>query len=102
MPDRNNRVSYEIWSNIHYGYVGTEARFDSWDLRASANLADLAGQFKTDAGDDLAVRIGIELRRKYAPDALVPEHLHQAIVDNIGGFTATGKAMTCATPLSGC
>src|SRR3546814_10133074 len=33
-------VRYDVWSNIHYGYVGTEIGMDDWVLRAGANGAE--------------------------------------------------------------
>jgi hypothetical protein len=78
MPGGGN-IRYDLWSNLHYGYVGREAGFTEVELRAGANAADLIGQDRTDPGDDVAVRIGTELRAQYAPDQLRPEHIQQAI-----------------------
>jgi hypothetical protein len=79
MPDGNGNIRYDVWSNIHYGYVGREAGFTPGELRGGADLADYVTQDRPDPGDDVAVRIGMELRDQYAPDQLRPEHITQAI-----------------------
>lgn len=80
-PDLGGEIRYDVWSNIHYGYVGREAEFSDSALHAGANAADLAGpQHKTDPADQLAIQIGIELREQYGPDALRPEYIHAALL----------------------
>jgi hypothetical protein len=74
--DDEHEYNYDIWSNIHYGYVGMAAGFNSLELRGGAIAAD--GQYVP--ADDLSVQIGIELWEKYGPN-LTPEQLHQAILD---------------------
>lgn len=32
---------YDIWSNIHYGYIGLAAGFEEWDLKAGAGIAQI-------------------------------------------------------------
>jgi hypothetical protein len=59
--------------------VGVEAGFSDFEPRKGADFADLVGRGETDPGDDVAVRIGIELRRRYSPDRLRPEHINEAI-----------------------
>src|SRR3546814_5028450 len=44
-------VRYDVWSNIHYGYVGTEIGMDDWVLRAGANGADLLEHHDIDHSD---------------------------------------------------
>lgn len=75
--DDEHEYNYDIWSNIHYGYVGMAAGFDSSELRGGAIAAD--GDYVP--ADDLSVRIGIELWEEYGPN-LTPEQLHQAILDH--------------------
>lgn len=80
-PDLGGEIRYDVWSNIHYGYVGREAEFSGTVLHAGADAADLAGsQHKTDPADQLAVQIGIELRERYGPDQLRPEYIHEALL----------------------
>ncbi len=75
--DDEHEYNYDIWSNIHYGYVGKKAGFNSLELRGGAIVADR--QYVP--ADDLSVRIGIELWEEYGPN-LTPEQLHQAILDH--------------------
>lgn len=82
-----NEYNYDIWSNIHYGYVGMAAGFTSDELRSGADLADskspqevLGGGHRVPA-DDLSVRIGIELWEEHGPN-LTEEQLRQAIIDH--------------------
>lgn len=90
LPGGNGNIRYDAWSNIHYGYVGTEAGFNQLELRKGADAADLIGRGTTDPGDDVAVRIGIELRQQYTPDQLRPEHVQQAIERHRGELESTG------------
>jgi len=93
-------VSYQVWSNIHYGYVGREAGFsESW-LKTGANFADVdsLGDAYTfargraiDPGDEAAIGIGTELRRDYAPEQLRPEHINAAIMRHYDELVAKGK-----------
>ena len=76
--DENHEYYYDIWSNIHYGYVGTAAGFDRQTLQDGATIPVLAGT--NDEGDVLTVDIGIELWNKYGA-SLTSEQLHQAILD---------------------
>jgi len=75
-----DKVRYDIWSNIHYGYVGTDVGFSSDILDKGADLADLAGQDRTDPGDQIAVEIGIDLRRRYSPNQLSPSVIYDAVM----------------------
>jgi RHS repeat-associated protein len=87
---------YDIWSNIHYGYVGASIGFANNDLQYFANLEqivpedekwdwlreiakDLFGQY--DPGDVISVDIGIQLWEKFG-DTLSEEDLHLAILQH--------------------
>lgn len=37
--------NYDIWSNIHYGFVGTAACFTAWELTTGAAVANLASSW---------------------------------------------------------
>jgi hypothetical protein len=72
---------YDIWSNIHYGYVGASAGYPGMML--------MEGQKRegtSDAIDDLTVSIGFELAEKYPPGTLTPQALQQAIDDHMFDF----------------
>jgi hypothetical protein len=81
-PD-DPRVSlyYDIWSNIHYGYVGASAGYSETILmKGQRYFGD------SDAIDDLSVSIGFELAEKYPPGTLTPQILQQAIDDHMFDF----------------
>ncbi len=79
-PDRQIAVYYDIYSNIHYGYVGRAAGFSSETLiqGASLNIPALTGT--DDLGDQITMQIGVELWDKYGAD-LTEEQLHDGIID---------------------
>lgn len=91
LPGTPGKVSYEIWSNIHYGYVGRDIGFPAAVLHAGANGADLLEHGQVDRGDQAAVQIGIELRNKYGPGELRPEHIDEAIRAHYQELKDTGK-----------
>lgn len=62
--DTEHEYFYDIWSNIHYGYVGSAAGFDSDTLHKFAESGG-PGAGKTDDGDKLSLQIGIDLWNKY-------------------------------------
>jgi hypothetical protein len=76
--------NYEIWSNIHYGYIGMAAGFTEAELRAGAIAAD---GFEYVPSDDLSVQIGIELWEKYGSN-LTEEDLRRAILDHTDEYLA--------------
>ncbi|HIF9372184.1 TPA: polymorphic toxin type 44 domain-containing protein [Photobacterium damselae] len=93
---KNYEYYYDIWSNIHYGYVGAFCKFSDSELLDGAGLAQLlfdAVSFKKDIQnsesingkglrkydditDSLSVRLGIELFKKQPnPELLTIEML---------------------------
>ena len=91
MPDAPGEVRDDIWSNIHYGYVGTHAGIEPWMLHAGANGKDMIEHFgKIDPGDQAAVQIGIDLARKYPPGTLTTNALNAAILDNYDRLSKAG------------
>lgn len=77
-------VDYDIWSNIHYGYVGTLAGITEKALIGGSHIAPGAG--KTDPGDDAAVRIGIQLAHRIPPDELSSADLYAAVRSHLDGL----------------
>ncbi len=75
--DQDYEYYYDIWSNIHYGYVGTAAGFDAETLQSGAAVPWFAGT--NDAYDELSIQIGIELWNRYGLD-LTEEQLRDAIL----------------------
>ena len=79
-PKGNRAVSYDIWSNIHYGYVGRAAGLSRWELEHGAQVPVLAGN--TDAGDKITVRVGMDLYEKYGPN-LTEQQFQQEVTKAI-------------------
>lgn len=65
--DTEHEVFYDIWSNIHYGYIGTAAGFGEGELQKAADISE-HGTGKNDPADKLTVQIGIDLWNKYGAD----------------------------------
>lgn len=72
---------YDIWSNIHYGYVGKAAGYSDWELQVASSLNDL-GKFNLDFKDTNAIKLGIELWNETGgnPNNLTPEQLRQKVI----------------------
>lgn len=62
--DTEHEVFYDIWSNVHYGYVGTAAGFAEGELQTAADIAE-EGTGKNDPADKITIQIGIDLWNKY-------------------------------------
>ncbi len=60
---------YDVWSNIHYGYVGLSVGFDEETLLDGADLAqiiDSRAKNVEDTDDDkISIKIGFALYYKY-------------------------------------
>ena len=77
--DTEYEYFYDIWSNIHYGYVGMAAGFEAETLQAGAAVAGWAG--RNDEYDVLSIQIGIDLWEEYGL-ALTSEQVRDAILAN--------------------
>ncbi|MFF2993178.1 polymorphic toxin type 44 domain-containing protein [Streptomyces sp. NPDC057950] len=62
------KVFYDIWSNVHYGYVGQAAGFDSDTLIEAASISDPVLVGEDDPGDHMTMRAGIDLFDQHSPD----------------------------------
>ena len=66
---KNYDYRYDIWSNIHYGYVGLSVGFQKETLLNGANLAQIIDSSGGDAGDPIddvtAINIGFSLYKKF-------------------------------------
>jgi Bacterial toxin 44 len=74
------RLTYDVWSNIHYGYVGRAHNIPEELL--------FAAQDNGDAHDNLSVRIGFRLWRTYG-FGLTKSDLNNAIVSNVAAWRAS-------------
>lgn len=80
---------YDIWSNIHYGYVGTKCGFSEQMLQdGAASGLPFAGD--NDEGDVISVRIGIELWRNCGLK-LTADHIRRAILAHTEDYIAARK-----------
>lgn len=93
IPGLPGRIRFDAWSNIHYGYVGREAGFHPDVLHAGANAADIKAQWRTDPADQAAIDLGIQLREKYGPGQLRPEHIREAIQNNWDDLVRRGTVV---------
>ncbi|MGW0087346.1 polymorphic toxin type 44 domain-containing protein [Streptomyces sp. NPDC003393] len=78
-----------MWSNVHYGYVGRAAGFDSKTLIEGASVSDpvLVGQ--DDSADHMTMQAGIDLFDRHGLD-LTREQFHAAVIDVIEQMYAKG------------
>jgi hypothetical protein len=88
----NQEFYYDIWSNVHFGYVGSAAGFDAETLQQGAQAFDgIAG--RTDDFDVLTVQIGIDLWNEYGT-SLTPEILQQEILTRIEAYVQANPNTT--------
>lgn len=80
-------VYYDIWSNIHYGYVGRRVGFTEWELQTGA--APIGVQ---DPGDVRSIGIGTELWNARG-FALTRADVDSAVKANIGGYLNEEKVI---------
>lgn len=76
-PTRGRAVYYDIYSNIHYGYIGRAAGFDESTLILAAN-GGTAATGANDSGDDISMKIGAQLYDQYGPN-MTRQQLHEGI-----------------------
>ncbi len=82
--DTEHEFFYDIWSNVHYGFVGSAAGFDSITLHKYASMSSI-GAGKEDEGDYLSVQIGIDLWNKYDLE-LAPSNVSDEILSRIQDY----------------
>ncbi len=91
--DTEHEYYYDIWSNIHYGYVGSAAGFSSNVLHFGATFGDTVLAGVDDEGDRISVQIGIDLWNNNGR-SLTKEQLHQAILDNKDKYLEIDQKVT--------
>lgn len=76
-------ISYNIWSNIHFGYIGKAIGFWEWLLKKGADWAK-NGFFGDDPKDKAAIDIGYQLYDTYKENLLrfTAEQLLDIILKN--------------------
>ncbi|NDZ97725.1 hypothetical protein G3I13_20930 [Streptomyces sp. SID6673] len=80
-PGTDKRVYLDIYSNIHYGYVGKAAGFDDQTLMRGAN-SDTAGTGTGDPGDDITMKAGMDMWDKYGAN-MTEEQFHGAVAETV-------------------
>ncbi|MFI7209833.1 fibronectin type III domain-containing protein [Micromonospora maritima] len=80
-------VYYDIWSNIHYGYVGRRVRFSEWELQTGA--APIGVQ---DPGDVRSISIGAKLWNTYGW-TLTRANVDSAVRANVAGYLNEEKVI---------
>ncbi len=90
IPGVPAEIRHDVWSNIHYGYVGRQAGIDDYILHTGANLADIKENGRTQPGDQAAIQIGIDLADRYGPGELTTARVTEAIMRDYDRLVATG------------
>lgn len=91
VPGTRLRVNYDVWSNIHYGYVGTHIGIDKQSLISAQNLPSNPVTGRRDQSDAIAVEIGIRLRQQYKPQELTQQVVVSALLSQLPALEATGE-----------
>ena len=61
---KHYEISYDIWSKIHFGYIGKAIGFEEWILKRGADIAQ-RDIFGDDPKDVVAIEIGFQLYDTY-------------------------------------
>jgi len=75
--DTQHEYYYDIWSNVHYGYVGRAAWFTATELQMGHQVGGIAG--RTDPFDVETVQLGIDLWNQYGIN-MTKQQLHQELL----------------------
>jgi hypothetical protein len=94
-PATGNAISHDIFSNVHYGYVGREAGIAPDTLQlVNSEAADRApkqlGLGKYERSDFISTQVGIDLQRNYRPNQLSTGIIYNAIMARSAEYVATG------------
>lgn len=90
LPGTSLKIYYDVWSNIHYGYVGAAVGIDRDTLITGSHVSEGAGH--TDAGDDLSINIGVDLYNAHGATGLTAARLDAAVRTHLGRWqAATGN-----------
>jgi len=82
--DNQFEYYYDIWSNIHYGYVGSSIGFDAGTLQTGALIDDVL-KWNLDPSDIASIQLGIYLWETYG-NSLTKEILQTMIWINRSYF----------------
>ncbi|MFF4148385.1 polymorphic toxin type 44 domain-containing protein [Streptomyces sp. NPDC001698] len=104
----NAEVYHDVWSNVHYGYVGAATGLDDVVLETAAAPSLPGGKNipgaehipyvgRTDEGDKMTVRFGIALWKKYGAD-LTQGQFHSELLNMFGDLQGTDKIYSLTPP----
>ncbi|WP_033208015.1 MULTISPECIES: polymorphic toxin type 44 domain-containing protein [Streptomyces] len=96
VPGTGEEAYYDVRSNVRYGFVGMAAGFKASDLEEGA-ASVLPGAGKTDAGDRVSVRQGIEMFKKYGT-GMTQEQFHQGMLDAVAAMRGTDQVKPAIGP----
>ncbi|MET9675854.1 ricin-type beta-trefoil lectin domain protein [Streptomyces sp. NPDC006482] len=88
VPGTNEEAYYDVWSNVHYGFVGMAAGFKESELEGGATSSFPGVSLfvgGTDDGDRVSVRQGIEMFKKYGT-GMTQEQFHQGMLDTVAAM----------------
>jgi RHS repeat-associated protein len=89
VPGTDYKVFYDMWSNIHYGYVGRAAGIDAKTLIEGASVGDSLLVGEDDIGDHMTMQAGIDLFDRQGL-GLTREQFHSAVIDTVEQMYAKG------------
>lgn len=78
-PGTDRQVYYDIYANLHYGYVGRAAGIDRETLMTGGSLGEKVLTGVDDEGDRIMQEAGMDLYDKYGA-SLTEEQFHDAVV----------------------
>lgn len=84
--DLFNEYYYDVWSNIHYGYIGTKCGFDENTLQGGA-ASGFPGAGDNDEGDVISIKIGIDLWRNFGLN-ITTDVLRKSIISKAADYLA--------------
>jgi RHS repeat-associated protein len=99
--DASHAIRFDVFSNIHYGYVLSNAGMPESEAQTYANLGeeldwlpqqlrDVVGQ--NDEADRVAVHLGYELQSQVVSRDVSAEDLRGLLVESFNGLEAVGAA----------
>ncbi|MFB6508342.1 MULTISPECIES: RHS repeat-associated core domain-containing protein [unclassified Streptomyces] len=89
VPGTDYQVFYDMWSNVHYGYVGRAAGIDSKALIEGASISDPILVGEDDPGDHMTMQAGVDLFDRYGL-GLTRQQFRTSIVDLVGKMHEKG------------
>nr|WSY57798.1 polymorphic toxin type 44 domain-containing protein [Streptomyces sp. NBC_00886] len=104
IPGMDADAYYDVWSNVHYGYVGAATGLDQDFLQFGASPGlDIPGMKSlplvgaSDPGDEATVRMGVDLWNKYGAD-LTQDQFHSELMKMFQELQGTDKVVGITQP----